>query len=217
MQGRLPLLAEVRVAVRDGRGELVEELAFPSRSFTFSFANAFLGSMYGSPALASPPSPAFPVVDVLGNTYLVGYGYSNSIGQVHTLMCLAGCPGLSAYASSAMPSPGIYAGYSQCASTAAAIAPCSPIPPSVMSPGPLYVPTVASSTQSAWTFTVTQSLYNVSGSNVTVGSVALVAALYASLASGGILYAVLVDNVNPPLTIPPNYYITVSYTISLPT
>ena len=209
-------VAEVRVAVYDPEGNVVEERVFPTHSFTFSFANVFLAEFFGSPGLTSPPSPSWPITDVNGNVYLIGYGYGGSIGQLTLPMCVVGCPNLSPYASSVINAPGIWAGYSQCNVTSSAIGPCSPIPASVLSPGPLYVPTMVSAGSPGWQYMVNQNLYNVSGNTITIGSLALVAALYATLISTGILYSVLVDNVNPVLSLPPGYYISVTYTITLP-
>jgi hypothetical protein len=210
-------MAEVRVAVYDSKGNVVEERLFPTHSFTFNFANVFLAEFFSSPGLVSSPSPVFVISDVMANVYTIGYGYSNSIGQLTLPMCLVGCPNLSPYANGVINAPGIWAGYSQCPATDAALFPCSPIPSNMLSPGPLQVPYTVTGTSHGWQYVISQNLYNVSGNTITIGSLALVAALYATLISTGILYSVLVDNVNPVLSLPPGYYISVTYTITLPT
>lgn len=208
---------EVRVAVYDDSGRLVELRVFPAHSYTSNFVNLLNASWFASPGMVGQPlTPAWPLFDVLGYMYYVGYGFPGAIGQLTQWMCLRGCPNLSPYSSYTINSPGIWAGYAQCASTINANGPCSPIPTSVLSPGPLNVPVAPLTGSPGWLFSVSQSLYNVSGATVTIASVALVAAAYATLSGGGILYAAMVDNVNPPLSLPPNYYITVTYTIAVP-
>jgi hypothetical protein len=152
-----------------------------------------------------------------------------AIGVPQQLLCADGCPLLPAYANYTITSPGIWFGSSQCSVTYTAFGPCAPLPASILSPGQFsYTGTVAQG-QGGWQLQFSQTWTNVSGNTINVASVALVLAAvgstlacYGSCPSGWspgqyFLYSMIIDNINPALTLNPGWYITATYTITFPT
>jgi len=219
--------AKVRVEVKDEKGRTVKVVEERTKSFTQPFFTLLVASQFWTPNV-----PQLGFYDVLGMSFGTGYSASTSmqyvIGVPQQLFCADGCPLLPAYANAVISSPGIWFGANQCSVTYTSSGPCASIPLGILSPGQFsYTGTVAQG-QGGWQLQFSQTWTNVSSNTVTVGSVALVlAAVGSTLACYGgcpsgwspgqyFLYSMIVDNINPTVTLNPGWYITATYTITFP-
>jgi len=219
--------AKVRVEVKDEKGRTVKVIEERTKSFTQSFFTLLVASQFWTPNV-----PQLSFYDVMGTTFTTGYNANAAamyaIGVPQQLLCADGCPLLLAYANYVVTSPGIWFGSSQCNVTYTAPGPCAPIPVSFLSPGQFsYTNTVAQG-QGGWQLQFSQTWTNVSNNTINVASVALVLAAvgstltcYGSCPSGWgpgqyLLYSMIIDNINPSITLNPGWYITATYTITFP-
>jgi len=217
--------AKIRVEVKDEKGRTVKVIEEKTRSFTQTFATLLVASQFWT-----PNAPQLSFYDAIGDAFGTGYNtnpvMTYVIGVPQQLFCADGCPLLPVYANSLIISPGIWLGSSQCSTTYTSFGPCGPLSTSALSPGQFkFVNTVAQG-QGGWLLQYSQTWTNVSGNTVNVGSVALVLAAvgttlqcFQSCPAGWspgeyFLYSLIVDNINPSVTLNPGWYITVTYTIT---
>jgi len=220
--------AKVRVEVRNQEGKVVKVIEEKTKSFTQSFFTLLVASQFWTPNV-----PQLGFYDALGLSFGTGYSANPAmqyvIGVPQQLFCADGCPLLPAYANAIISSPGIWFGTNQCSVTYSSSGPCASIPSGILSPSQFsYTSTVAQG-QGGWQLQFSQTWTNVSSNTVTVGSVALVLAAVGSTlqcfqscpqgwSSGQyFLYSMIVDNINPTITLNPGWYITATYTITFPT
>jgi len=225
--------ARYRVEVRDGKGRLITVLEDDSKSFTQNFMNLLVASHYNQ-----NNAPTLTVYDVFGNAYYTGYTASPNVGVPFQLFNIdAGC-WERLFGSSYLTIPAIWLGTSPCPDPVLANGPCGSlvaccIPFLNVTPYPFspsnYVQNAPcdgigqcspSLANDSWTLTVVNNWFNISGSPVTVASMALVFGLFdiknMDSCSMSPFYAAIVDNLPTPVTVSPGWYITVSYTIYFP-
>jgi len=217
--------AKIRVEVKDEKGRTVKVIEGKTKSFTQAFATLLVASQFYTPNV-----PQLGFYDAIGDAF--GTGYSANpvmtyvIGVPQQLFCADGCPLLPVYANSLITSPGIWLGQNQCSVTYSSYGPCGPIPTSTLSPGPFSFTKSVVQGQGGWQLQFSQTWTNTSSGTVNVGSVALVLAAVGTTIqcfqgcpagwSPGeyFLYSLIVDNINPSVTLNPGWYITVTYTIT---
>ena len=217
--------AKVRVEVKDEKGRTVKVIEEKTKSFTQTFATLLVASQFYTPNV-----PQLGFYDAIGTYFGTGYSTSGTllyvIGVPQQLFCADDCPLLPIYANAIITSPGIWLGTNQCSATYSSFAPCAVIPSGVLSPGPFSFTKSVVQGQGGWLLQYSQTWTNVSSNTVNVGSVALVLAAvgttlqcFQSCPSGWspgqyFLYSLIVDNINPSVTLNPGWYITVTYTIT---
>jgi len=217
--------AKIKVEVKDEKGRTVKVIEEKTKSFTQTFATLLVASQFYTPNV-----PQLGFYDAIGDAF--GTGYSTNpvmtyvIGVPQQLFCADGCPLLPVYANSLITSPGIWLGQNQCSVTYTSFGPCGPISTSVLSPGTFKFVNSVVQGQGGWLLQFSQTWTNVSNNAVNVGSVALVLAAVGTTLqcfqgcpagwSPGLyfLYSLIVDNINPSVTLNPGWYITVTYTIT---
>ena len=217
--------AKIRVEVKDEKGRTVKVIEEKTRSFTQTFATLLVASQFYTPDV-----PQLGFYDAIGTYFGTGYNANPVmlyvIGVPQQLFCADSCPLLPIYANAVISSPGIWLGTNQCSVTYTSFGPCAVIPLGVLSPGPFNFTRSVAQGQGGWLLQFSQTWTNVSNSTVNVGSVALVLAAVgttiqcfqgcpASWSPGEyFLYSLIVDNINPSVTLNPGWYITVTYTIT---
>jgi len=217
--------AKIRVEVKDEKGRTVKVIEGKSKSFTQAFATLLVASQFYTPNV-----PQLSFLDASGSSFTTGYNANPAslyaIGVPQQLLCASGCPLLPLYSNYIVNSPGIWLGDTQCSVTYTSFGPCGPIPTSVLSPGPFSFTRSVAQGQGGWQLQFSQTWTNTSSGTVNVGSVALVLAAVGSTLqcfqgcpagwSPGeyFLYSLIVDNINPSVTLNPGWYITVTYTIT---
>jgi hypothetical protein len=220
--------AKVRVEVRDEKGKVVKVIEERTKSFTQHFFTLLVASQFYTPNV-----PQLGFYDALGMSFGTGYSANPAmqyvIGVPQQLFCASGCPLLPAYANSIIPSPGIWFGVNQCSVTYTSSGPCGTIPSGILSPSQFSYTSAVAQGQGGWQLQYSQTWTNVSSNTINVASVALVLAAVGSTLqcfqgcpqgwSPGqyFLYSMIVDNINPALTLNPGWYITATYTITFPT
>ena len=227
------LAARYRVEVRDKEGKLVTVIEDDSKSFTMNFIKLLIASHYNRNDV-----PTFAVYNVAGSPFYTGYVQTPYVGVPWQIFSMN--PALGFFYSIALPP--IWLGTSPCANPALANGPCgslvacctsrnfpfSPYNFSLSAPCHGVTSCSPSLTEEGWTITITNQWLNVSGSPVTVASMALVFTVIATAPAGTygtyqesaeyILepYAAIVDNLPSPVTVWPGFLITASYTIYFP-
>ena len=217
--------AKIRVEVKDEKGRTVKVIEEKTRSFTQTFATLLVASQFWTPNV-----PQLSFYDAIGDLFGTGYSANPAmpyvIGVPQQLFCADNCPLLPAYANAIITSPGIWLGTNQCSVTYTQFAPCAVIPSGILSPGQFKFINTVTQGQGGWLLQFSQTWTNVSGNTVNVGSVALVLAAVGTTLqcfqgcpagwSPGeyFLYSLIVDNINPSVTLNPGWYITVTYTIT---
>lgn len=231
------LAARYRVEVRDRDGKLVTVLEGDSKSFNINFINLLIASHYNKDNV-----PVITIYNVIGNPFYTGSIISPYIGLPLSPFNMD----FSAW--SYFPDayhiaiPAVWLGTSPCANPALANGPCGSLaaccytipgnPPYPLTPydfswsanccGHSQLSPVL--TEDGWALTITNPWLNMSGSPVTVASMALMSGVY-TVSPGPTEelnqytfqpYAIIVDNLPSPITIQPGYLITVSYTIYFP-
>jgi len=243
------LAARYRVEVKDRDGKLVTVLEDDSKSFTMNFIKLLIASHYNQNDV-----PTFTVYVVFGDSFYTGYTRTPYAGVPWQIFNLD--PGQWAF--STLFVPAIWLGTSPCANPALANGPCGslvaccttrsfPFSPYNVGPSALCYGLASCSpslTEEGWAITITNQWLNMSGSPVTIASMALVFAVPVTASgesrflagyvvpqslvteygpSGAQLlaiilvpYAAIIDNLSTPITVWPGYLITVSYTIYFP-
>jgi hypothetical protein len=227
------LAARYRVEIRDKDGKPVTVIEDDSKSFTQNFMNLLVAAHYNQ-----NNAPALTVYDVLGNAYYTGYTLSPAVGVPFQLFNIDANYWSRILSNNYNAIPAIWLGTSPCPNPVLANGPCGSlvaccvpflnVPPYPFSPynfnwgAPCFDITSCSPslTGEGWALTITNQWLNMSGSPVTVGSMALVFGFIdiKNVGSGSVypFFAAIVDNLPSPITVQPGYLITVSYTIYFP-
>jgi hypothetical protein len=231
------LAARYRVEVRDRDGKLVTVLEGDSKSFTVNFIKLLIAAHYNG-----NDAPTFSVYNVAGNVFYTGSVKAPYVGDPRQIFSMdynywGEFPSSDYYAV-----PAIWLGTSPCANPALANGPCGdlvaccipsdtaapyPFSPYNFSPDALCYGITSCSpslTEEGWALTITNQWLNTSQSPVTVGSMALVSGVYATIPGATWEqtqhpfepYAIIVDNLPSPVTVWPGFLITASYTIYFP-
>jgi len=227
------LAAKYKVEVRDKEGKLVTALEGDSKSFTENFIKLLIAAHYNPNNV-----PTFVIYNVFGDVFYTGYTQSPYVGVPVALFLID--YGFYGYA------PAVWLGSSPCTNPALANGPCGsllsccvsaeyPFSPYLVSPGAPcrgLGPCSPSLTEDGWAVTITSNWLNVSGSPITIKSMALVFVTLAPISKKSeeyptitiietttatpVPYAAIVDNLPSPVTVWPGFLLTVSYTIYFP-
>jgi hypothetical protein len=176
------LAARYRVEVKDRDGKLVTVLEGDSKSFTQNFIKLLIASHYNQNDV-----PTFSVYDVFGDSFYTGYTRTPYAGVPWQIFNLDP----DQWASSTLFVPAIWLGTSPCANPALANGPCGslaaccstgnfPFSPYNVGPSALCYGLASCSpslTEEGWAITITNQWLNMSGSPVTIASMALVFAV----------------------------------------
>jgi hypothetical protein len=227
------LAARYRVEVRDKEGKPVTVLEGDSKSFTMNFIKLLIASHYNQNDV-----PTFVIYNVAGSPLYTGYIQTPYVGVPWRIFNID--YGFYGYV------PAIWLGSSSCANPALANGPCGsplaccfgsnyPFSPYFVGPSALCYGLASCSpslTEEGWAVTITDQWLNVSGSPVTVASMALVFGVVVAVPAESSQYdpetswgptsfitepyAAIVDNLSTPVTVWPGFLLTVSYTIYFP-